>query len=403
MTEAPVTAVYLDHQATTPVDPRVLDLMLPFFSGRFGNPHATVNAFGRDAAGAVERARAEVATALGADPREVIFTSGATEANNLAIKGAARFHKARVPAGAQPHIITVATEHKCVLESCRELARDEGFRVTFLPVADDGLLDLADLRAALDDHTVLVSVMAVNNEIGVIQPIAEIAALAHGAGAVFHTDIAQAVGKIPLDLAALGVDLASVSGHKIYGPKGIGALFVRRRPRARLVPLFSGGGQERGLRAGTLPTPLCVGLGAATRLAAAEHETETARLTGLRDQFWQRVSDGVPDATINGHRQQRVAGNLNIHVPGAAAIDMLTAMPDVAISTGSACTSTSVEPSYVLRALGLDSQVAGQSLRIGFGRFTTTADVDFAAGRIIETARHVRAGPVTDSIEAAAQ
>lgn len=386
MTE--LTAAYLDYQATTPVDPRVLDVMLPFFSGRFGNPHATVNAFGRDAEDAVATARGQVAAALGAEPREIVFTSGATESNNLAVKGAARFHKARAD-----HIVTVATEHKCVLESARELARDEGFRVTVLPVGGDGRLDLDTLRDALDDQTALVSVMAVNNEIGVIQPLAEIAELAHARGAMFHTDVAQAVGKIPLDLDALGVDLASVSGHKIYGPKGIGALYVRRRPRARITPLFSGGGQERGLRAGTLPTPLCVGLGAAADIAARERATEGARIAELRDRFWQRLSTGYPEAAINGHPTQRVPGNLNVRLPGVAAADLLDAVPEVAISTGSACTSTSVEPSYVLRAIGLTPEAAGQSLRIGLGRFTTEADVDFAADEIIAAAQHLAASP----------
>ena len=376
--------IYLDNQATTPTDPRVVAAMLPFFNERFGNPHSTAHAFGRDAEAAVEAAREQIAALIGAEAREIVFTSGATESNNLAIKGAARFH-----AGRKDHLITPVTEHKCVLESVRRLER-EGFRVTWLPVGGDGLLDPDDVRKALTDKTVLVSVMAANNEIGVLQPIAEIAALCRAAGAYFHTDAAQAYGKIPLDVTTLGVDLMSVSGHKVYGPKGIGVLYVRRRPRVRLLAEMDGGGQERGLRSGTLPAPLCVGLGEAARIAAAEMTAEARRLAGLRDRLLARLRERVPGLTVNGDMGRRLPGNLNVSFPGAPSLALINAVPDVAISTGSACTSASVEPSYVLRALGVGDARAGSSLRIGLGRFTTEAEVDRAADRLAEAATRLR-------------
>ena len=279
----PNLPVYLDYQATTPVDPRVLAAMLPYFTEKFGNPASTSHRFGRDAALAVENAREQIAAVIGADPREIVFTSGATESNNLAIKGAALFEYSE-----RRHIVTAATEHKCVLESCRAL-ETRGFRVTYLPVERSGLVDLERLAEVLTDDTLLVSIMAVNNEIGIIQPVAEIGALCRARGIYFHTDAAQAVGKIPLDVDTMAIDLMSISGHKIYGPKGIGALYVRRRPRVRLAPLFSGGGQERGLRSGTLPAPLCVGIGAAAALAEAEMAEESARLLDLRERLYRSL------------------------------------------------------------------------------------------------------------------
>ena len=374
----PNRPVYLDNQATTPVDPRVLDAMLPWFTERFGNPHSAEHRMGTEAEDAVEAARAEIAALIGAEPRDIVLTSGATESNNIAIKGAAR-HALAVGTDRR-RIVTAATEHKCVLESVADL-RAEGFEPVVLPVEFDGRLDPARLVEALATPTLLVSVMAVNNETGVVQDIPALAALARAAGALFHTDAAQAAGKIPLDVE--GIDLLSLSGHKIYGPKGVGALYVRRRPRVRLAPLFSGGGQERGLRAGTLPTPLIVGLGVACRLAAAEREADEARIAVLRNQLLDGLT--VP-VQLNGSREHRIAGNLNLRFP-APALDMLARMPDLCVSTGSACSSAAVEPSYVLRALGLDDAAAQNTLRIGLGRFTSRADVDFAAHALSEAAR----------------
>ncbi|HZT89162.1 MAG TPA: aminotransferase class V-fold PLP-dependent enzyme, partial [Stellaceae bacterium] len=372
--------VYLDNQASTPVDPRVLEAMLPYFTEHYGNPHSSSHVYGAEAAAACEAARAQVAAVIHADPRELIFTSGATEANNLAIKGAARFSRAHRRGDAPPrdHIVTLTTEHKCVLESCRAL-QDECFAVTYLPVEADGLVSLAALADAVNERTLLVSVMAAHNEIGVIQPLAEIGALCRARGVLFHTDAAQAFGKIPLDVEAMRIDLMSISGHKIYGPKGIGALYVRRRPRVRLQPLFDGGGQERGLRSGTLPTPLCVGLGRAAEFAAAEMEAEAVRLRGLRERLQQALTRRVPGIRFNGDLDRRLPGSLNVSFPAVLAPDLIEACPTLAISTGSACTSAAVEPSYVLRALGLSEETANASIRVGLGRFNTAADVDFAA------------------------
>ncbi len=374
----PNRPVYLDNQATTPMDQRVLAAMLPWFTERFGNPHSAEHGMGLEAEAAVETARGEIAALIGAEAREIVLTSGATESNNIAIKGAARF---ALQAGRERRrLITVATEHKCVLESVADMAA-EGFEPVVLSVQPDGRLDPTALADALAVPTLLVSVMAVNNETGVIQDIPALAALARAHGALFHTDAAQAAGKIPIDVA--GIDLLSLSGHKLYGPKGVGALYVRRRPRVRLAPLFSGGGQERGLRAGTLATPLIVGFGEACRLARAEMAADEARIAGLR----QRLLDGLAvPVTINGSVQDRVAGNLNLTFE-APALTMLRAMPDLCVSTGSACSSAAIEPSYVLRALGLDNGAAQRTLRIGLGRFTSPADVDFAAKALSEAAR----------------
>jgi cysteine desulfurase len=391
----PNRPVYLDNQATTRCDPRVLETMLPFFTERYGNPHSAEHAMGNDAEAAVETARTQVAALVGADVKEIVFTSGATESNNIAIKGAARF-AARM-GNERRRVVTVATEHKCVLESVADLA-DEGFEPVFLPVRSDGLLDPDALREALTVPTLLVSIMAVNNEIGVVQDIAALAAIAKQAGALFHTDIAQAVGKIPLDLTGWRVDLASISGHKLYGPKGVGALFVRRRPRVRLAPLFSGGGQERGLRSGTLPAPLIVGLGEACRLAQAEMAEETPRIAALRGRLLQRLQNDIPGLVVNGSMGARIAGNLNLTFPTTAAAELMARAPELCVSTGSACSSAAVEPSYVLRALGLSDEAASRTLRIGIGRFTSPADIDYAAAAL--AAAHAgHAGPERQSAQ----
>lgn len=375
----PNRPVYLDNQATTRCDPRVLAIMLPFFTEAYGNPGSAEHVMGRQAEAAVEAARAEVAALIGAEPREVVFTSGATESNNIAIKGAAR--NAIRMGDPRRRIVTVATEHKCVLESVADLA-GEGFEPVVLPVRPDGLLDPDRLRQALAEPTLLVSVMAVNNETGVVQDIQALAAIARQAGALFHTDAAQAAGKIPLDVAAWGVDLLSLSGHKIYGPKGTGALFVRRRPRVRLVPLFSGGGQERGLRSGTVAPALVAGLGAACRLARLEMAEDAVRIASLRDALLWQLQEALPGIEMNGDARARIAGNLNLTFPAATAQQLMRAVPELCVSTGSACSSAEIEPSYVLRALGLSDDAARRTLRIGIGRFTSAADIDYAAAAL---------------------
>lgn len=381
----PKTPVYLDYQATTPCDPRVVAAMIPYFSEKFGNPHSRSHAYGWEAEEAVENARAELAALIGADPREVIFTSGATESNNLALKGAAQFHRDK-----RDHLVTLVTEHKCVLDTCRHLEQD-GFRVTYLPVRQDGLVDLDRLEAAITDRTVAVSVMGANNEIGVIQPLAEIGKLARAKGAYFHSDCAQAVGKIPVDVNAMGIDLMSISGHKLYAPKGIGALYVRRRPRVRIKAQIDGGGQERGMRSGTLSPALCAGLGEAARLARLEMASESARLLALRQRFYDSVTSRLPDVFLNGHAEQRLPGNLNLSFAYVEGESLIMGIKDLAVSSGSACTSESLEPSYVLRALGVDEAMAHTSLRIGIGRQTTEAEVDFAADLIVEQVSRLRA------------
>ncbi|HEY3912210.1 MAG TPA: aminotransferase class V-fold PLP-dependent enzyme [Stellaceae bacterium] len=384
--------IYLDNQSSTRVDPRVLEVMLPYFTEDFGNPHSTSHLYGRIGAEAVERARSELAALIHADPREIVFTSGATEANNLAIKGAARFARAH-PQGDMPRdrIVTLATEHKCVLESCAQLER-EGFEVVYLPVEPNGLVDLDKLAAALTERTLLASVMAAHNEIGVIQPLAEIGALCHRKGVLLHSDAAQAVGKLPLDVEAMQIDLMSISGHKVYGPKGVGALYIRRRrPRVRLLPLIDGGGQERGLRSGTLPTPLCVGLGRAAAIAMTEMKEEGERLQQLRDRLYRGLERRVSGLHLNGDAEQRLAGNLNLSFPGIEAPALIEACPSIAISTGSACTSATIEPSYVLRALGLSDAVANSAIRIGIGRFNTAAEIDFAVDALAAAAQRLAA------------
>lgn len=372
--------IYLDYQATTPMDPRVLEAMMPYFTHKFGNSGSRSHAYGWEAEEGTEKARAQVAKLIGADEKEVIFTSGATESNNLAIRGVAEFYKDR-----KNHIITTVTEHKCVLDTCRHLEQ-QGFEVTYLPVRKDGLLDLDVLRAAITDKTVLVSVMAVNNEIGVIQPLAEIGRICREKKVFFHTDAAQAAGKIPLDVEALNIDLMSISGHKIYGPKGIGALYVRRKPRVRLVPMIVGGGQERGFRSGTLPTPLCVGLGEAAEICMKEMDAEAKRLKKLQERMLNGLRAKLTDIVVNGDLEQRIPGNLNISFAYVEGESLMMGIKNLAVSSGSACTSASLEPSYVLRALGVEEEMAHTSLRIGLGRFTTEHEIDTAVDELV---RHV--------------
>ena len=362
--------IYLDYSATTPVDPRVVEAMLPYLSEKFGNPASRSHQYGWDAESAVENARAEVAALVNADPKEIVWTSGATEANNLAIKGAANFYQ-----GKGKHLITLKTEHKAVLDTMRELER-QGFEVTYLDVLPNGLVDLAALEAALRPDTILVSIMAVNNEIGVIQPIAEIGELLRRKGILFHVDAAQATGKIDIDLSTLKVDLMSFSAHKTYGPKGIGALYVRRKPRVRLEAQMHGGGHERGMRSGTLATFLIVGMGEAFRLARLEMHEENQRIVALRDRLLKGLSD-MPEIHVNGDLEHRVPHNLNLSFAYVEGESMIMAVKDIAVSSGSACTSASLEPSYVLRALGLNDELAHSSIRFSIGRFTTEEEIDY--------------------------
>jgi cysteine desulfurase len=373
--------IYLDYQATTPMDPRVLEAMMPYFTYKFGNPHSRSHSYGWEAEEGVEKARGQVAKLIGADEKEVIFTSGATESNNLAIRGVAEFYKDR-----RNHIVTTVTEHKCVLDTCRHLEQ-QGFDVTYLPVQKNGLIDLDVLRAAVTDKTVVVSIMAVNNEIGVIQPLAEIGKICREKKAFFHTDAAQAAGKIALDVEAMNIDLMSISGHKIYGPKGIGALYVRRKPRVRLVPLIVGGGQERGFRSGTLPTPLCVGLGEAAEIAMKEMDAESKRLAKLQARMLKGLNAKLTDIHVNGDLEHRIPGNLNIGFAFVEGESLMMGIKGLSVSSGSACTSASLEPSYVLRALGVEEDMAHTSLRIGLGRFTTEQEVDTAVDELV---RHVK-------------
>jgi cysteine desulfurase len=359
------------------MDPRVFDAMKPYFTNVFGNPHSRSHAYGWEAEAAAEKARESVADLIGTSSKEIIFTSGATESNNLAIKGVARFYKDK-----KNHIITAVTEHKCVLDTCRHLER-EGFKVTYLPVQKNGLIDLEELKAAITDQTAIVSIMAVNNEIGVIQPLKEIGAICRERGVFFHTDAAQAFGKIPLDVEEMNIDLMSISGHKIYGPKGIGALYIRRRPRVRLVSMINGGGQERGFRSGTLPTPLAVGLGEAAAIAKREMEKDYAHVKRLSDKFYHEIVESIPDVYLNGDKEQRIPGNLNLSFAYIEGESMIMAIKDLAVSSGSACTSASLEPSYVLHSIGVGDDLAHTSIRFGIGRFTTEEEIDYA----IETVR----------------
>ncbi len=373
--------VYLDYQATTPLDPRVLEAMMPFFTVKFGNPHSQGHLYGWEAEEAVEAARDSIAALIGASDKEIIFTSGATESNNLAIKGTSRLHKSDAAGKKKNHIVTCVTDHKCVLESCATLER-EGFVITYLPVSGHGLIDLERLRSTITGETILVSIMGVNNEIGVIQPLAEIGAICRERGVFFHTDAAQAAGKIPLNVDDMAIDLMSISGHKFYGPMGIGALYVRRRPRVRLEPMFSGGGQEQGLRPGTLAAPLCIGLGKTAEIAALEMDDEAVRLGGLRDRFLEKLLSRAGDVNINGDMEQRIPGNLNLSFAGVTADNLLAGLKDLALSSGAACSSGFNEPSYVLKALGINDGLAAAAIRVGFGRLTSEQDMDFAAEAI---------------------
>jgi len=376
--------MYLDMQSTTPVDPRVLDKMIPYMTGQFGNPHSRTHEYGWEAETAVEEARKEVADLIGANPKEVIFTSGATESNNIAVKGVARFYKER-----KKHIITTVTEHKCVLDSCRYLEM-EGFDITYLPVKTDGLIDLDELAAAIRPDTVLVSVMAVNNEIGVVQPLKEIGALCRANKVFFHTDGAQAIGKIPMDMNEMNIDIMSMSSHKIYGPKGIGAIYLRRRPRVRLEAQMSGGGQERGLRSGTLAPALCVGFGEACRVGKEEMEQDHLWVSHLAKRLHEGITSQCPEVILNGHETNRYPGNVNLSFAYVEGESLLMALKEISVSSGSACTSASLEPSYVLRALGLEDDIAHSSIRFGMGRFTTEAEVDRAVELVVKHVNRLR-------------
>ncbi|KAI0601264.1 cysteine desulfurase [Biscogniauxia sp. FL1348] len=377
--------IYLDMQATTPVDPRVLDAMLPFFVGIYGNPHSRTHAYGWESEKAVEAAREHIANLIGADPKEIIFTSGATESNNMSIKGVARFFGR---SGKKKHIVTSQTEHKCVLDSCRHL-QDEGFEVTYLPVQNNGLIKMEDLEAAIRPDTAIVSIMAVNNEIGVIQPLEEIGKLCRQKKVFFHTDAAQAVGKIPLDVNAMQIDLMSISSHKIYGPKGIGACYVRRRPRVRLEPIISGGGQERGLRSGTLAPPLVVGFGEACRIAKEEMQYDSKRIKALSDRLLKGLL-ALEHTTQNGDPDRFYPGCVNVSFAYVEGESLLMALKDIALSSGSACTSASLEPSYVLRALGNSDESAHSSIRFGIGRFTTEQEIDYVLKAVQERVTFLR-------------
>jgi len=368
--DIPHLPIYMDYSATTPVDPRVVDKMIPYLREQFGNPASRSHAYGWDAERAVEEARENVAALVNADPREIIWTSGATESDNLAIKGAAHFYK-----GKGKHLITVKTEHKAVLDTCRELER-EGFEVTYLDVKDDGLIDIDVFKAALRPDTILVSVMNVNNEIGVIQDVATIGEICREKGIIFHVDAAQATGKVEIDLQKLKVDLMSFSAHKTYGPKGIGALYVRRKPRVRIEAQIHGGGHERGMRSGTLAPHQIVGMGEAFRLAREEMATENERIRMLRDRLLRGLTQ-IEEVYVNGDMEQRVPHNLNISFNFVEGESLFMALKDVAVSSGSACTSASLEPSYVLRALGRNDELAHSSIRFTVGRFTTEQDVDY--------------------------
>ncbi len=376
--------LYFDYQATTPMDPRVLESMMPYFTTKFGNPHSRSHSFGWESEAAVESARNSIAQLINCTPSEIIFTSGATESNNLAIKGLAKFYGDR-----KNHIITLVSEHKCVLDACRHLEQD-GISVTYLPIKSNGIVDLELLANAMNEKTMLVSIMAVNNEIGVIQPIKEIGKMCREKNIFFHSDIAQAFGKIPIDVEEMNVDLASISGHKIYGPKGIGALYVRKKPRVRLSPLFNGGGQERGMRSGTLPTALIVGLGKAAEIAMTDMQKDMDHVTKLSDMLFAKLKSEIAEIYLNGDSVSRYKGNLNISFSYVEGESIILAIKDIAVSSGSACTSSSLEPSYVLRAMGLPDEVAHTSIRFGIGRFTLIEEIEYAAELIISKIQNLR-------------
>jgi len=377
--------IYMDNHATTRTDPRVLEEMLPYFTENFGNAASRNHEFGWVAEQAVEQARERIAKLIGATTKEIIFTSGATESDNLAIKGVAEMYREK-----GNHIITQATEHKAVLDTCKRLEK-YGFRVTYLPVQKDGRIDLDDLKRAMDEKTILVTIMAANNEIGVLQPIREIGALCHERGVLFHTDAVQAIGKVPFKVIQDNVDIASITAHKIYGPKGVGALYVRRKnPRVQLVAQIDGGGHERGMRSGTLNVPGIVGLGKACAIAQEEMAGEAARLGALRDRLKDKIMGRLDEVYINGSVEHRLPGNLNISFAYVEGESLLMGINDIAVSSGSACTSATLEPSYVLKALGAGDDLAHSSIRFGIGRFNTDAEVDYVAERVVDTVNRLR-------------
>ncbi len=379
-------SIYMDYNATTPVDPRVLEAMLPYFCEEFGNAASRTHAFGWRAEEAVERAREQIARLINAGAKDIIFTSGATESDNLALKGVAEMYRDK-----GTHVITQVTEHKAILDAAKRLERD-GFEVTYLPVDSDGLVDPDDVRRALRETTTLISIMAANNEVGVLQPVEEIGRIAKEHGAFFHCDAAQALGKVPVDVEAWGADLLSLSAHKMYGPKGVGALYVRRRkPRVRLTPMMDGGGHERGMRSGTLNVPGIVGLGAACEVAAEEMEQEAERLRALRDRLEEGILSHIDEVSRNGHPEQRLPGTSNLSFAYVEGESLMMGLSEIAISSGSACTSATLEPSYVLRALGVGDELAHSSLRFSLGRFNTEQEVDYVIERVRETVERLRA------------
>jgi cysteine desulfurase len=377
--------IYLDYHATTPVDPEVLDAMLPYFTSTFGNAASRNHSFGWSAESGVETARAQIASLLGANPKEIVFTSGATESNNLALRGVAEMYRAK-----GNHIIVSKIEHKAVLDTAKFL-ETQGFDVTFLPVTETGMVDLETLKKAITDKTILISIMAANNEIGTINPMAEIGKLAKERGIIFHSDAVQAIGKIPVDVNAWNVDLLSLTAHKIYGPKGIGALYIRRKsPRVRLSPIIFGGGHERGMRSGTLNVPGIVGFGKAAEIAQRNLASEPTRLRSLRDRLHNEIAARVDEIKLNGHPDQRLPNNLNLSFAYVEGEALMMAIPEIAVSSGSACTSASLEPSYVLKAIGLGEDLAHSSIRFGLGRFTTDEEIDFAIEKTVEAVKKLR-------------
>jgi cysteine desulfurase len=377
--------IFMDNHSTTPMDPRVLEEMLPYFVEKFGNSASRNHQFGWEAEEAVENARKRIAKLINCDAKEIVFTSGATESDNLALKGVVEMYKEK-----GDHVITCSTEHRAVLDTCKSLEK-RGIKVTYLPVAKDGLVNPDEVRKAITDKTILISIMMANNEIGVIHPIAEIGKIAKEKGILLHCDATQGVGKIPVDVETLKVDLMSFTAHKIYGPKGVGALYVRKKgPRVRLVPQIDGGGHERGMRSGTLPVPLIVGFGKACELCAQEMPTESKRIAALRDRLQAQIMENLDECYLNGHPTQRLPHNLNISFAYVEGEALLMGVKEIALSSGSACTSATLEPSYVLRALGVGSDLAHSSIRFGLGRFTTEEEVDYTAKRMVEAVRRLR-------------